>query len=75
MRYGVFNRRVKCVICEQHLDTESPYVNHARNPETFRVAWMHYFCFEHTYQELKNQPASKPIYTDRQDEFDTRFGG
>ena len=65
---------MKCVLCKENLDTESPYVVYRQNPETFRKAWMHNFCFDHAYDWLRNEdPSNELLYKDRQDEYITRF--
>lgn len=65
--------RMKCALCKETLNPDAPDVVYAHNPETFRLAWMHGFCFQHTYMELKNEQAKETMYSNRQDEYDSKF--
>ncbi len=37
---------MKCTICGDKLDPESPFNIKAENPETKREGWMHGFCLD-----------------------------
>jgi len=65
---------VQCVLCKDYFDSENPFeAYYAPNPITFRNAWMHSFCFNNAYEEIAENPASKPEYLNRQDEYEQRF--
>lgn len=66
--------RVRCAVCGESLDPEHPDSIHQRNPLTFRVAWMHYFCAEMAFEQIDGQTASSPMYKDRLDEYNCKFG-
>lgn len=55
------------------VDTESPFSVYSINPNTFRKAWMHDFCFVFAVEELHAQKASTIKYLDRHDEYITKF--
>lgn len=59
----------RCALCGNSLDTDSPYVVYARNPLTFRMAWMHTDCGSDALDCLHGQPASDVNYADRYDEY------
>lgn len=66
-------RLTKCCLCGDTIDTESPYVIYAPNPETFRVGWQHAECHDVAYEELAQQPAQDRRFEHRQEEYDRRF--
>ena len=47
--------RVKCAICGDKIDPESPFVTHTINPNTLRVAWMENACFEMALDDLDSE--------------------
>ncbi len=63
----------KCAICEELMDSEHPDSIYIRNPKTFRLAWLHRFCFDQVFGDLIHHESSKSIYLNRQDEYLTRF--
>lgn len=53
---------VKCVLCGEYADPESPYIDgaiHGRNPNTFRMAWMHHDCLTDALDVLKQENIDK----------------
>lgn len=59
-----------CKLCNQSLDTEHPDSVYGVNPETFRKAWMHWFCFLSSYESLEGQESTDINFFDRQDQYD-----
>jgi hypothetical protein len=64
---------MKCVLCREQIDIEHPETVYDRNPSTFRMAWMHRFCFQVALEDLKHEKPSKNVYQSRLDEYLTRF--
>lgn len=64
---------VRCVLCGEAMNAESPYEVFDYNPMTFREAWMHGFCADVALQDLRFQDASSSDYQSRYDEYLTRF--
>lgn len=67
---------ITCVLCKEAADPENPFKDgaiHAINPNTFREAWMHAWCFEIALEELHGVPAKDSQYDDRFDEYMTKF--
>lgn len=63
-----------CILCKQPVDTEHPTETvRVPNPITFRIAWMHIFCFEEELGQSEYEEASSSEYYNRQDEYLTRF--
>lgn len=66
----------KCVVCGCTI-TEYDYDGfgaiHARNPITFRAAWMHYECMGVALADQRSVPSSNPQYASRYDEYMSRF--
>jgi hypothetical protein len=60
---------MKCALCKQALDTDSPYSVYGRNPVTFRHAWMHDLCAIEALESLHGQSAIDQKYEDRYDEY------
>lgn len=58
-----------CRLCGELLDTEHPDSIYGVNPESFKKAWMHWFCFLSSYESLKGQETKNVNYLDRQDEY------
>jgi hypothetical protein len=69
---------MKCVLCKDSIDTEHPLSVYERNPKTFRLAWMHYFCLEVEVEIAAKEPSRSKrdghLYDSRLDEMVTRFG-
>jgi hypothetical protein len=63
----------QCCLCHDEVDPEHPLSVYGRNPETFRKGWMHWYCFNNAFEELKHQPASSPDCMNRLDEYLTHW--
>jgi hypothetical protein len=64
---------MRCALCHQKLNTDSPFVVYARNPATFRRAWMHDTCAVLALEECQGQPSKRAEYDNRYDEYISRF--
>ncbi len=64
---------MKCALCKLALDQESPYVVYALNPSSFRMAWMHDYCYQVAYEDLQDEDARDPQFLNRKDEYDQRI--
>lgn len=61
---------MKCRLCLGYANPESPDTVYGVNPDTFRNAVMHWFCFLVSYEQLEELPAKdQSKYFDRQDEY------
>ncbi len=60
---------MKCKICNDELDTESPYNVYGKNPLTFRNCWMHGYCFDNALNDLKTQSSKNIDYENKYDEY------
>jgi hypothetical protein len=63
----------RCALCKQAVDTDSAFVLYGRNPETFRNAWMHDQCAIAALESLHSLPSKDTRYSDRHDEYISRF--
>lgn len=60
-----------CRLCKTRADEEHPDTVYGLNPETFRQAIMHWWCFVSAYESLEGAEANEPTaFEDRQDEYD-----
>lgn len=60
---------MRCTLCKDWLDADSPYSVYTRNPLTWRHGWMHGLCFQHALELLKGDCSSDPQYKNRYDEY------
>lgn len=61
---------MRCALCHDALDPEAPAVIYARNPQTNRQAWLHWWCYQAAFETLAEEPAKHPDrYLNRQDEY------
>jgi hypothetical protein len=56
---------MKCAICHDSLNTESPFNVYGTNPLTLRRAWMHGWCADSAYEQATELPASEPEFENR----------
>ncbi len=64
---------MRCALCREQLDPEHPETTYDRNPQTFRKAWMHNFCFSIALEDLKHEKPSTNVYQSKLDEYLTKF--
>ncbi len=64
---------MKCALCRDYLDEEHPSSIYSRNPKTFRLAWMHPYCYQASLENLKELPARSIDFDSRYDEYISRF--
>ncbi len=64
---------MKCVLCKDLLDQEHPSAIYGRNPETFRQAWMHLYCFDVALETLKEKGSKNTDFDSQFDEYISRF--
>lgn len=63
----------RCALCGDALDRDSPWSIYARNPLTFRMAWMHGSCATDALECLRGKPSRIAEYRDQYDEYIYRF--
>lgn len=59
----------KCALCGDSVDEEHPSAIRWYNPATFRMAWMHLWCYRNAYDMLEDELPGNVIYDNRQDEY------
>jgi len=57
-----------CVICGDTIESEID-IRYSRNPETFRYAYMHYYCYIDALEEIKYIESKKLEFDSRYDEY------
>jgi len=64
----------RCVLCKKMMNIDAePEATHQRNPETFRLAWLHWQCFRFAYEEMEDSKNFNPVYSSRTEEYEWRF--
>jgi hypothetical protein len=63
----------ECALCGDDLDTEHPLSIYGRNPQTYRKAWMHFYCFQSAFEQLQYERASSDDCMNRLDEYLTHW--
>ncbi len=67
---------MKCAICSLNIkifefDLGTAFKD--RNPITFKMAIMHYDCYQDAIEIAKQTPSKKPGYSNRYDEYNTNY--
>jgi hypothetical protein len=64
----------KCRLCKTSVNTELPDSLVGINPDTYRMATMHLWCFRMAYEDLETQKATDTEkYENRKEEYDMRL--
>jgi hypothetical protein len=68
-----------CGVCGERIrrdEYEAPPgsgVVYARNPNTFRLSWIHDYCYSEAWEEAKVTPSKHRRYQSRLDEMLSRY--